>query len=149
MTGWRLGWLVVPPALLRPVERLAQNLFISPPTLSQLAGVAAFDATEELDRNVERYRINRDILVSALGGAGLSSIAPADGAFYVYADVSTLTDDSQELCRIWLEDLGVAATPGIDFDVPRGRRFVRFSFSESTEEVAEAATRLARWISSC
>ena len=146
MTGWRLGWLVLPPDLVRPAERLAQNLFISAPTLSQLSGVAAFDATPELDRNVARYRTNRDVLVAALRDAGITRIAPADGAFYVYADVSALTDDAQELCRIWLEELGVAATPGIDFDVPRGHRFVRFSCSESTADVIEAARRLSAWI---
>lgn len=146
MTGWRLGWLVLPEDLVRPIERLAQNLFISAPTLSQLAGLAAFDATDELDRNVERYRVNRDVLVSALQRAGVTDIAPADGAFYVYADVSGLTGDSQELCRTWLDELGVAATPGIDFDRPRGNRFVRFSCSESTDEVAEAARRLEAWI---
>jgi aspartate/methionine/tyrosine aminotransferase len=146
MTGWRLGWLVLPEDLVRPIERLAQNLFISAPTLSQLAGLAAFEATDELDRNVERYRVNRDVLVSALHRAGVTDIAPADGAFYVYADVSALTDDSQELCSVWLDEVGVAATPGIDFDRPRGHRFVRFSCSESTDEVAEAARRLEAWI---
>jgi len=148
MTGWRLGWLVLPPDLVRPVERLAQNLFISPPTLSQLAAVAAFDAAHDLDANVERYRVNRDVLVDALRGAGITTIAPADGAFYVYAEVAGITDDSQELCRRWLSDIGVAATPGIDFDPRRGHRFVRFSCSESTAEVAEAARRLAAWIES-
>ncbi len=146
MTGWRLGWLVLPSDLIRPVERLAQNLFISAPTLSQVAAIAAFDATEELDANVERYRINRDTLVGALTDAGITSIAPADGAFYVYADVAHLTDDSQALCARWLDELGVAATPGIDFDPVRGHHFVRFSCSESTADVAEATRRLADWI---
>lgn len=145
MTGWRLGWLVLPEELIRPVERLAQNLFISPPTLSQLAGVAAFDCTEELDVNVARYATNRQILIDGLVGAGIDRIAPADGAFYIYADVTHLTNDSKELSRQWLEQIGVAATSGIDFDPVDGHRFIRFSYAESTADVTEAADRLSRW----
>jgi aspartate/methionine/tyrosine aminotransferase len=145
MTGWRLGWLLLPQDLVVPVERLAQNLFISPPTLSQFAAVAAFDCVEELDENVARYSTNRDLLMSGLRAAGMDRLAPAEGAFYLYADVSHLTDNSQELCREWLEELGVAATPGIDFDPVDGRKYVRFSYAESTEDIAEAATRLIRW----
>lgn len=145
MTGWRLGWLVAPDDLLRPLERLAQNLVIAPPTLSQLAAVAAFDAGEELDANVARYRVNREILVEGLGSAGITSIAPPDGAFYVWGDVSDLADDSQQLCSRWLADIGLAATPGIDFDPVEGHRFVRFSYSESTADITEAVRRLRRW----
>ncbi|HSR44880.1 MAG TPA: aminotransferase class I/II-fold pyridoxal phosphate-dependent enzyme [Acidimicrobiia bacterium] len=145
MTGWRLGWLVLPPELIRPVERLAQNLFISPPTLSQLAGIAAFDCSEELDANVARYAENRRILIDGLAKAGIDRIAPADGAFYVYADVSHLTDDSQALSRRWLDEIGVAATSGIDFDPADGHRFIRFSYAESTADIAEAAARLVEW----
>jgi len=146
MTGWRLGWLVVPDELVRPIERLAQNLFISAPTLSQHAGIAAFDCTGELDGNVARYATNRATLLEALDRAGFERLAPADGAFYVYVDVSHLTDDSPSLCHAWLDELGVATTPGIDFDPVRGHRFVRFSYSESTEDVTEAARRLETWV---
>ncbi len=145
MTGWRLGWLIAPDNLVDPIERLAQNLFISPPTLSQLAAVAAFDCTEELDQNVARYRTNRDIVVGSLQRAGFAELAPSDGAFYVYANVAHLTDDSQNLCATWLRELGVAVTPGIDFDPPRGHRYVRFSYSESTAEVTEAMARVEAW----
>lgn len=145
MTGWRLGWLVAPDDLVRPLERLAQNLVIAAPTLSQLAAVAAFDAAAELDANVARYRTNRDILVEGLASMGITSIAPPDGAFYVWADVSHLSDDSQELCSRWLAELGVAVTPGIDFDPAEGHRFVRFSYSESTADITEAVHRLRSW----
>lgn len=145
MTGWRLGWLVLPEELIRPVERLAQNLFISPPTLSQLAGVAAFDCEDELDANVARYAENRRILINGLARAGIDRIAPADGAFYVYADVSHLTDDSQALSRRWLDEIGVAATSGIDFDPAEGHRFIRFSYAELTTDITEAAERLVGW----
>ncbi|MGD2051761.1 MAG: aminotransferase class I/II-fold pyridoxal phosphate-dependent enzyme, partial [Acidimicrobiia bacterium] len=108
MTGWRLGWLVVPVELIRPVEHLAQNLFISAPSLSQHAGIAAFDCAEELDGNVARYATNRAVLLEAFERAGLAQLAPPDGAFYLYVDVSQLTDDSPALCRAWLDELGVA-----------------------------------------
>ena len=111
MTGWRLGWLVVPPELFRPLERLAQNLFIAPPTISQLGALEAFDCTEELDANVAAYAERREILVAGLAEAGINRIAPPDGAFYVYADVSHLGMDSPTLCGRWLEEIGVAATP--------------------------------------
>jgi aspartate/methionine/tyrosine aminotransferase len=147
MTGWRLGWLVLPTELVRPVERLAQNLFIAPSTLAQLAAVTAFDCTPELDANVARYARNREVVIGGLREMGIQGIAPADGAFYVWADVSGISDDSQELCRSWLDQCGVAVTPGIDFDPKQGLRHVRFSYSESTEDVTEAMTRLAafRW----
>lgn len=146
MTGWRLGWMVAPPELMGAVERLAQNLYISPPTVSQLAAVAAFDCGEELDLNVARYARNRDVLIAGLEAAGIDRIAPPDGAFYLWADVSHLTDDSRNLTATWLEDIGVASTPGIDFDPGAGHRFVRFSYSESTEDIAEAARRIGRWM---
>jgi aspartate/methionine/tyrosine aminotransferase len=146
MTGWRLGWMVAPPELLQPVERLAQNLFISPPTLSQHAAIAAFDVTDELDVNVARYAENRRVLIDALGAVGLDHFASPDGAFYFYIDVSHLTDDSQDLCRIWLDDLGVACTPGIDFDPRLGHRYIRLSYSESTADIVEAAGRIIDWV---
>ncbi len=145
MTGWRLGWMVVPEDLLRPIESLAQNLFISPPTLSQRAALATFDCYDELDANVARYARNRNLLLEALPKAGFDRLAPADGAFYIYADVSAMTNDSEDFCRRMLQELGVAATPGIDFDPGRGNAFVRFSFAGSTEDMAEAARRLQDW----
>ena len=145
MTGWRLGWLVVPPEIFRPLERLAQNLFIAPPTISQLGALKAFDCTEELDANVAAYAERRGILVAGLAEAGFTRIAPPDGAFYVYADVSHTGMDSPALCANWLEELGVAATPGIDFDPEQGDRWVRFSYSESTADIAQAVGRLKNW----
>ncbi|MGQ0664872.1 MAG: pyridoxal phosphate-dependent aminotransferase [Pseudomonadota bacterium] len=145
MTGWRLGWMIVPPDLARSVEVLAQNLFISPPTLSQLAAIAAFDARAELDANVARYRRNRDLLLAELPAAGFQRFAPPDGAFYLYADVAHLTNDSEAFCRRMLAEAGVAATPGIDFDPGRGRAYVRFSFAGSTAAMAEAVRRLKAW----
>jgi aspartate/methionine/tyrosine aminotransferase len=146
MTGWRLGWMVVPPDLLRAVECLAQNLFISPPSLSQAAAVAAFDCRAELDANVGRYRTNRDLLLSELPKAGLSKLAPADGAFYIYADVRDFTNDSPEFCRRMLQETGIAATPGVDFDGTDGHGFVRLSFAGATEDMAEASRRLKDWL---
>jgi len=146
MTGWRLGWMVVPPDLARSVECLAQNLFISPPAISQHAGVAAFDCSEELEANIAKYRANRDLLLAELPKAGFDDLASADGAFYIYAEVSRLTNDSPDFCRRMLAETGIAATPGTDFDPERGHRYVRFSFAGETEVMAEAATRLGRWI---
>ena len=142
MTGWRLGWLVFPESLARSVECLAQNLFISAPTLSQIAAVAAFDCKAELDANVARYKANRDILLQALPDAGFDKLSHAQGAFYVYADVAHLTDDSQAFCQKILMETGVAVTPGVDFDPERGHRSVRFSFAGSTADMTEAARRL-------
>jgi aspartate/methionine/tyrosine aminotransferase len=145
MTGWRLGWMVVPESLARAVECLTQNLYISPPTLSQLAGVAAFDCRAELDANVARYAENRRLLLAELPKAGFDRFAPADGAFYLYADVGHLANDSAEFCRRMLSDRGVAATPGLDFDPARGHRYVRFSIAGATADMAEAARRLIAW----
>ena len=146
MTGWRLGWMVVPEDLARAVERLTQNLFISPPALSQRAALAAFDCRDELEANVTRYARNRSIVQEALPAAGFGALAPCDGAFYAYADVSGLTDDSEAFCHRMLAECGVAATPGIDFDTERGRAFVRFSYAGATEEVEGACAALKRWL---
>ena len=145
MTGWRLGWMVVPPDLLRPVEVLAQNFFISPPALSQAAALAAFEACEELDANVARYRRNRDLLLAELPRVGFDRFASPDGAFYLYADVAHLTNDSSEFCKRMLREAGVAATPGVDFDRARGNSYLRFSFAGSEADMAEAVRRLAAW----
>jgi aspartate/methionine/tyrosine aminotransferase len=146
MTGWRLGWMLVPPDLARSVECLAQNFYISPPGLSQLAAIAAFDCRAELDAHVARYRANRDLLIATLSKAGLSRLAPAEGAFYLYVDVSALTPDSGDFCRRMLTEISVAATPGADFDPIHGNAWVRLSFAGSSEDIAEAAARLAEWL---
>ena len=145
MTGWRLGWMVVPDYLVSPVERLAQNATIAPATVSQHAALGAFESIDELEANVDRYRENRSILLDGLPQAGLDRLAPADGAFYIYAEVSDLTDDAQDLCREWLLELGIAATPGIDFDPNEGHRYVRFSFAGAPDDMRETVARLKRW----
>lgn len=146
MTGWRLGWLVLPPDLVPAVTRLAQNLFISAPTVSQHAALGVMlNDLPELERRIERYRRNRALLLAALPRVGLTRMAPADGAFYVYLDVSEFTDDSLQLCRRLLDETGVALTPGVDFDPARGHHFVRLSFAGAEDVVAQAAERLCSW----
>ena len=145
MTGWRLGWMVMPDDLADAVERLAQNLFISPPTLPQRAALAAFDCRDELDAYVAGYARSRALMLERLPDAGFDRLAPADGAFYIYADVSRLSNDSQEFCAWMLADIGVAVTPGIDFDRRRGNRYVRFSFAGGETEIAEAVDRIGAW----
>lgn len=146
MTGWRIGWMVVPEALKRTVERLAQNHFICAPHISQIAALAALDAEDELAVHVDTYRRNRTLLLEALPPMGFSDIAPADGAFYIYADVSRLTNDSTDFTRRMLTEAGVAAVPGLDFDPVRGHRTMRFSFAGSTETVEKAVERLNAWL---
>jgi aspartate/methionine/tyrosine aminotransferase len=145
MTGWRIGWMIVPEDLLRSIECLAQNLFISAPSLSQIAGLAAFECREELDQNVKRYTMNRELLLRELPKSGFSNLASADGGFYIYADVGTLTNNSSEFCERMLAEVGIAATPGTDFDPTRGHRYVRFSFSGEASVMVEAAERLYEW----
>jgi len=146
MTGWRVGWMVVPEPLVRPIERLQQNLAISVPTLSQIAAEAAFDGTEEMEAIKRGYVENRRILIEELPKAGLSEFLPADGAFYLYADVSKFTKDSFDFAKRMLEQANVAATPGVDFDPFHGRNFVRFSYARSADEMREAVSRIARWL---
>lgn len=146
MTGWRLGWMIVPPDLVRSIECLAPNLFISAPTLSQHAAVAAFDCHEELAANIQRYARNREVLLNELPKAGLSDLAPADGAFYVYANVAEITNDSVGFCRRMLSEIGVACTPGGDFDPDRGHASIRFSFAGLNEDIVEACRRMKDWI---
>ena len=146
MTGWRLGWMLVSPDLARSVECLAQNFYISPPALSQLAALPVFGCRAELDAHVVRYRQNRDLLIGTLADAGLTRLAPAEGAFYLYVDISSLTRDSAEFCRRLLAETGVAVTPGLDFDPIDGGGWVRLSFAGATEDVTEAAHRLANWL---
>ena len=145
MTGWRIGWMIVPAGMLRAVECLAQNLFISPPSLAQHAALAAFEATEELDANCRRYAENRALLLDELPKAGFEQFAPPDGAFYLYADIAALTNDSRDFCRRMLREIGVACTPGIDFDPARGHATMRLCFAGSTADIAEAARRLRHW----
>lgn len=145
MTGWRLGWLVVPEDMVRPMECLAQNLFISAPALSQHAGALIFEHLDELEARVEMYARNRATLLEDLPKAGFAHFAPPDGAFYLYCDVSDRTDDSLEFCRRMLRETGVAATPGVDFDSERGKRFVRFSFARDEAHIREAVARLMAW----
>jgi aspartate/methionine/tyrosine aminotransferase len=145
MTGWRVGWMVLPEALVRAIERLAQNLYISPPTISQIAAAAAFDAEEELEANKAVYIRNRELLLDALPGLRLSRLLPADGAFYIYADVSDWTDDSHALATRLLKEAGVAVTPGVDFDAAHGRQYWRLSYAGSTESMAEAVKRIGAW----
>ena len=145
MVGWRLGWLVVPADHVARARAFMGNLFLTPPSLSQHAALLAMDATDELDGHVEVYRANRALLLEALPRLGLAEIAPPDGAFYIYADVGHLTDDSLAFCEQLLRDTGVATAPGIDFDPVDGRRFIRISFAVSTDQVREAIERLVPW----
>jgi aspartate/methionine/tyrosine aminotransferase len=146
MTGWRLGWLVMPEDLVRPIEVLAQNLFISAPALSQEAALTAFDCSNELDLRLETYKKNREALLVRLPAAGLDRFAPVDGAFYLYADVSHLTDDSKSFCERILDEASVALTPGADFDGTNGHRYVRLAFAGSHDRVVTGADRLASWL---
>ena len=146
MTGWRLGWMLVPSDLARSVECLAQNFYISPHAQSQSAALPVFGCRGELDGHVARYRANRDLLIRTLDAAGLTRFAPAEGAFYLYVDISGLTGDSERFCRRLLAETGIAVTPGRDFDPVKGGGWVRFSFAGSTEDVAEAARRLESWL---
>jgi aspartate/methionine/tyrosine aminotransferase len=145
MAGWRLGWLVVPPDLVGPARARMGNLFLTPPSLAQHAALAAMDCREELEAHVATYARNRALMLEGIGRLGLSHIAPPDGAFYIYADVGHLTNDSLVFCRRMLEETGVATAPGIDFDPARGDRYIRFSFAVSTELVEEALARLEPW----
>lgn len=145
MTGWRVGWMIVPQDLVRTVERLAQNFFIAPPTISQRAAIGAFDGFDELEANKRVYALNRELLLNELPRAGFTRIAPADGAFYLYADVSDISDDSPALARRILDEAGVAVTPGSDFDAERGHKYLRFSYSGTLDDMREAAKRLQLW----
>jgi aspartate/methionine/tyrosine aminotransferase len=146
MTGWRVGWMVVPPEHVRTVERLAQNMFICPSHASQVTALAALDSREELDGNTAVYRRNRELMLEGLPQAGFTEIAPPDGAFYVYADVSALTDDSRAFAAEILEEAGVAVTPGLDFDPHRGGQTLRFSYAAATADIAEGLERLRKFM---
>jgi aspartate/methionine/tyrosine aminotransferase len=147
MTGWRVGWMVLPPTLVRPVDRLQGNLSVSVPTLSQVAAQAAFDGRAEMEAVKHGYEENRRILIEGLPKAGLDQILPVDGAFYLYADVSRFCDDSIDFARRMLEETHVAATTGVDFDPVNGRHFIRFCYAGSAAEMHEAVARIAKWLS--
>jgi len=146
MTGWRIGWMVLPERLVRPVERIAQSLYISAPELSQAAAIRAFEATDVLEAVKDRYRANRALLDAALPDLGLPLAAPMDGGFYAYCDVSRHTNDSMDFARRLLAECHVAATPGLDFDTAEGSRFMRFSYAGSEADVATALERLKSWL---
>ncbi len=147
MTGWRIGWMVVPEVLLRPIERLAQNLFIAPPTLSQHAACAAFQARDELEAHRQIYAQNRASLLAVFERAGLTAnMPPPDGAFYLYVDISPLGMGAEELAERLLRETGIALTPGTDFDAQEGDRYLRFSYAGESAQVREAARRLAAWL---
>lgn len=146
MTGWRIGWMVLPPSLVRTVERLGQSLYISAPDLSQKAAIAAFDAGAELDRIRDGYAANRRLLLERLPQIGFEDIFPADGAFYVYASTRRFTNDSDDFARRMLTEAGVAATPGIDFDRLSGSGYIRFSFAGAADVIDEASRRIAEWL---
>jgi len=146
MTGWRLGWMVLPEELARPVECLAQNFFLSPPTLSQVGALEAFSATEELDGHVTRYARNRDRILEALPGMGIQRWGPAEGAFYLYVDISRFSRDSEAFCRRMLEEAGVATTPGTDFDPEQGNLYLRISFAGAEEDVSRAMDAMGGWL---
>lgn len=145
MTGWRIGWLVVPEHLIGRIEALSGSLQISAPTLSQIAALAALDAEDEMDERVALYRRNRDRLLAALPRWGVTRFAPTDGAFYLYADIGDFTDDSVAFCRRMLDETGVVVAPGVDFDTAHGSRFLRFSFCMDERVVEEAVRRLEPW----
>ena len=146
MTGWRIGWMVIPEILLHPIERLAQNFYISAPDLSQQAAISAFDATEELEEVKSDYSENRIMLLEQLAQIGFSEILPPDGAFYIYANVNNFSNNSLEFTKSMLLEAGVAVTPGIDFDSERGKNFVRFSYAGLVTEMHEAIARLKNWL---
>lgn len=145
MAGWRLGWLLVPEDHVAAAKAYIGNLFLTPPSLSQHAGLVAMDCIDELEGHIESYRRNRELVLDALPSLGLKTIAPPDGAFYVWADIGHLTDDSVAFCEQLLRDTGVATAPGVDFDPVDGHRFMRFSFAVSTPLIEDALTRMRPW----
>ncbi|MBB3978067.1 aspartate/methionine/tyrosine aminotransferase [Rhizobium azooxidifex] len=146
MTGWRIGWMVLPDSVVRPIERLSQSLYISAPEISQLAGLAALGARDELDVHRDAYRRNRDLLATRLPEIGFSIASPMDGAFYAYVDAGRFTNDSMAFARRMLADIDVAATPGHDFDPVGGHRTMRFSFAGGYDEMVDATDRIAAWL---
>ena len=146
MTGWRIGWMIVPEDHIRQVERLSQNLFICPPHASQVTALAAIDAKDELEQNIYVYRKNREILLKELPKSGFKTFSPPDGAFYIYVDISEFSNDSLKFCNDILKQAGVAITPGLDFDQKRGNSTIRFSYARSTEDIIEGTERINKFM---
>tara|TARA_S200000501_G_scaffold133401_2_gene126213 strand:+ start:346 stop:1491 length:1146 start_codon:yes stop_codon:yes gene_type:complete len=146
MTGWRVGWMVVPDDHVRQIERLSQNLFVCPPHASQVTALASLDSDDELKENVEVYKKNREILLNELPKSGLSKFSPPDGAFYIYVDISDYSNDSLSFCRKVLDDAKVAITPGVDFDQKRGNSSIRLSYARSTEDIIEGTKRIKEFM---
>lgn len=146
MTGWRLGWVVTPPDLTPAMKKLCESLFVSAPTLSQHAALKVFDHLDDLDAYVAHYKKNRDILMDGLPKAGLTKLSACDGAFYIYADISEYADNSEEFCMRMVEEAGVSATSGLDFDTARGHHFIRISYAGTPEDMVEACNRLESWL---
>ena len=148
MTGWRIGWLVVPDQLIKPIEKLSQNLFISTNSLSQMSAIYAFEGESEMKDIINNYKINRNTLINGLKDIDILNIAPCDGAFYIYADIGHLTDNSMQFCLDLLRGTGVAITPGIDFDSVDGKSFVRFSYACDKNSINKATEKLINWVKS-
>jgi len=148
MTGWRIGWMIVPQYLRKTIVNLAQNFFISPPSISQEAAICALGSISELDKIVEKYSINRALILDSLSKLSLTKVAPSDGAFYLYVNVEDLTDNSLSLCDSLLYEANVALTPGVDFDPVNGKKFIRISFSGSVEDVKVGMNRISSWVNS-
>lgn len=148
MTGWRLGWVVSPPDMMERMKKLAESLFVAPPTISQHVAYKIFDHLDELDRYVASYKENHDILRDMLPDAGLTKLSKGDGAFYFYVDVSEYTDNSEDFCRRLVEEAGVSATAGLDFDCKRGHQFIRMSYAGSADNMREACQRIKNWLRS-
>jgi len=146
MTGWRVGWMIVPEGMIRTIEALAQNLFICAPHVSQIAALGALEAEAELEAHKAVYAANRERLLRVLPGMGFTDIAPADGAFYIYANLTQLSNDSRDFCSRLLQEGGVAATPGLDFDPVRGHGTLRFSFARTEAEITEGIERIGRFL---
>ena len=146
MTGWRIGWMVVPESHIRQIERLAQNMFICAPHASQVAALNALDCDEELNKNLDVYKKNRELMKNGLAEAGFTKIAPPDGAFYIYADISEFSNDSLEFTQLVLKEAKVAITPGLDFDPSRGNSTIRFSYARSTQNIVEGLERLCNFM---
>ncbi len=146
MTGWRLGWMVIPDSLIKPIEKLSQNLFISSNSLSQMVACKAFECEDEIKEVIGKYKKNRDKILDTFHKLGINKIAPSEGAFYIYADISHLTNDSMVFCKSLLKEAGVAITPGVDFDVLKGKSFIRLSYACDNSIIAESSKRITDWI---
>ena len=148
MTGWRIGWIIVPENHIRQIESIVQNMFICAPHVSQIAAIAAMDAKDELEYNMSVYRKNRSLMIEGLAKAGFTEIAPPDGAFYIYANISKFSNNSFKFTREILDEAGIAITPGFDFDAERGNETIRFSYAGTTDDMKEGLNRLYKYMKS-